>query len=150
MRKKSERIVKLLEKGPLFKQERDKARKVSRGIQGFGSFSVRTTDHQQSSLHRCNSDSTHNTDQPDSKPERVNSSTKNFNFAVDSKENMAPREGTLEKEVNEGAGEGKPLLSEKKADSNTKASIKNHHPFEDSKHLPAISLLSGADELQAY
>lgn len=38
MRKKSERVVKLLEKGPLLKEERDRARKVTRGIRGFGSF----------------------------------------------------------------------------------------------------------------
>ncbi|EPS60305.1 hypothetical protein M569_14499, partial [Genlisea aurea] len=36
VRKKSERILKLLENGPLLKEERDRARKVSRGIQGFG------------------------------------------------------------------------------------------------------------------
>ncbi|KAG7949798.1 hypothetical protein I3843_13G081100 [Carya illinoinensis] len=39
VRKKSKRILKLLEKGPLLKEERDRARNVTRGIQGFGSFS---------------------------------------------------------------------------------------------------------------
>ncbi|XP_075634457.1 ENTH domain-containing protein C794.11c [Castanea sativa] len=39
VRKKAERILKLLEKGPLLKEERDRARKLTRGIQGFGSFS---------------------------------------------------------------------------------------------------------------
>lgn len=38
MRKKSERVLKLLQKGPLLKEERDRARKLTRGIQGFGSF----------------------------------------------------------------------------------------------------------------
>ncbi|XP_061959477.1 uncharacterized protein LOC133680506 [Populus nigra] len=38
VRKKSERILNLLEKGPLLKEERERARKVTRGIQGFGSF----------------------------------------------------------------------------------------------------------------
>lgn len=33
--------MKLLEKGPLLKEERDRARKLTRGIQGFGSFSHR-------------------------------------------------------------------------------------------------------------
>ncbi|KAF7120381.1 hypothetical protein RHSIM_Rhsim13G0083100 [Rhododendron simsii] len=42
VRKKSERILKLLEKGPLLKEERDRARKVTRGIEGFGSFCQRT------------------------------------------------------------------------------------------------------------
>nr|CAD1822087.1 unnamed protein product [Ananas comosus var. bracteatus] len=40
VRMKSERVLKLLEKGPLLKEERDRARKVTRGIQGFGSFNV--------------------------------------------------------------------------------------------------------------
>ncbi|KAM1276980.1 hypothetical protein ACFX13_030134 [Malus domestica] len=37
LRKKSGRILTLLEKGPLLKEERDRARKLTRGIQGFGS-----------------------------------------------------------------------------------------------------------------
>ncbi|KAK4760388.1 hypothetical protein SAY87_005281 [Trapa incisa] len=39
VRKKSERVLKLLEKGPLLKEERERSRKLTRGIQGFGSFS---------------------------------------------------------------------------------------------------------------
>ncbi|CAA6661748.1 unnamed protein product [Spirodela intermedia] len=38
VRNKSERVLKLLEKGPLLREERDRARKLSRGIQGFGRF----------------------------------------------------------------------------------------------------------------
>lgn len=36
--------MKLLEKGPLLKEERDRARKLTRGIQGFGSFCQRSSD----------------------------------------------------------------------------------------------------------
>ncbi|KAI3995846.1 hypothetical protein MKX01_020381 [Papaver californicum] len=43
MKNKSERILKLLEKGPLLKEERDRARKVTRGIKGFGSFTQKTS-----------------------------------------------------------------------------------------------------------
>ncbi|KAL8129888.1 hypothetical protein V2J09_019043 [Rumex salicifolius] len=43
LRKKSERILELLEKKTLLKQERDRARKVTREIQGFGSFSKRVS-----------------------------------------------------------------------------------------------------------
>ncbi|TQE03242.1 hypothetical protein C1H46_011143 [Malus baccata] len=43
LRKKSGRILKLLEKGPLLKEERDRARKLTRGIQGFGSFCQRSS-----------------------------------------------------------------------------------------------------------
>lgn len=46
VRKKSERILKLLQKGPLLKEERDRARKLSRGIQGFGSFCQRSSSSQ--------------------------------------------------------------------------------------------------------
>ncbi|KAL6967510.1 hypothetical protein U1Q18_033320 [Sarracenia purpurea var. burkii] len=63
VRKKSERILKLLEKGPLLKEERDRARKLTRGIEGFGSFCLRTTPSAQGVLResssgtygRCNS-----------------------------------------------------------------------------------------------
>ncbi|XP_020576450.1 clathrin interactor EPSIN 1-like isoform X2 [Phalaenopsis equestris] len=41
VRKKSERVLKLLEKGQVLKEERDRARKVTRGIQGFGSLNQR-------------------------------------------------------------------------------------------------------------
>ncbi|XP_065866087.1 uncharacterized protein [Euphorbia lathyris] len=43
VRKKSERILKLLEKEHLLKEERDRARKLTRGIRGFGSFSQRNS-----------------------------------------------------------------------------------------------------------
>ncbi|KAK7404576.1 hypothetical protein VNO78_05529 [Psophocarpus tetragonolobus] len=43
VRKKSERIMKLLEEGTLLKEERKNARRLSRGIEGFGSFSHRST-----------------------------------------------------------------------------------------------------------
>ncbi|XP_019178632.1 PREDICTED: clathrin interactor 1 isoform X2 [Ipomoea nil] len=42
VRKKSERVLQLLENEKLLKEERDKARKITRGIEGFGSFSHRT------------------------------------------------------------------------------------------------------------
>ncbi|XP_007016428.2 PREDICTED: epsin-3 [Theobroma cacao] len=63
VRKKSERILKLLEKGPVLKEERNRARKLTRGIQGFGSFCQRASSSQgilQESSHvtygRSNSD----------------------------------------------------------------------------------------------
>ncbi|KAF8030878.1 hypothetical protein BT93_D0158 [Corymbia citriodora subsp. variegata] len=62
VRKKSERILKFLEKGPLLKEERERARKLTRGIQGFGSFCQRTCSTQSiledfsiKSYGRCNS-----------------------------------------------------------------------------------------------
>lgn len=43
VRLKSEKILMLLEEGSLLKEERNRARKVSRGIEGFGSFSQKTS-----------------------------------------------------------------------------------------------------------
>lgn len=43
VRKKSERIVNLLEEVTLLKEERKQARRLSRGIEGFGSFPHRST-----------------------------------------------------------------------------------------------------------
>ncbi|KAH6828383.1 ENTH/VHS family protein [Perilla frutescens var. hirtella] len=155
VRKKSERILKLLVKGPLLKEERDKARKVSRGIQGFGSFCLRTSSDQESSLvksfDRCNSDFTHHTNQEHlTKPETEPIITKmeNSGTRVDSKENLAPREGiVLEREPYEGSrnctGEKRALLGDRKCESRSKTSIEDHHPFADSKHQSAMSLLSG-------
>lgn len=40
VRRKSERLLKLLEKGPVLKEERDRARRITRGIRGFGSFNL--------------------------------------------------------------------------------------------------------------
>ncbi|KAI3878228.1 hypothetical protein MKW92_032086 [Papaver armeniacum] len=61
MKNKSERMLKLLEKGPLLKEERNRARKVTRGIKGFGSFTQKSsmTDENQSpvgAFGRCNSE----------------------------------------------------------------------------------------------
>ncbi|KAI0502021.1 hypothetical protein KFK09_016966 [Dendrobium nobile] len=62
VRKKSERVQKLLEKGPMLKEERDRARKVARGIQGFGSLNHRWSQGSQDGFEyssdyfgRCNS-----------------------------------------------------------------------------------------------
>jgi len=45
VRKKIERVLKLLEKGPLLDEAREQARKVTRNIKGFGSFSGMPTSH---------------------------------------------------------------------------------------------------------
>lgn len=61
MRKKSERVLILLEKGPLLKEERQRARKVARGIEGFGSFNHRWSSEQDGAgkepdlFRKCNS-----------------------------------------------------------------------------------------------
>ncbi|KAI3450409.1 hypothetical protein Pfo_007074 [Paulownia fortunei] len=181
VRQKSERILKLLEKGPLLKEERDKARKISRGIEGFGSFCLRNSSGQQilqeSSLKgfdRCNSEFNDHTNQEDffsvpnenvmiktitekpilpTNPKMENLSPESFSTHVDSKENLAPNERVLVRELNEGSwnctAESKPLKGEQKDKSRINMSMGDHHPFDDAEHLTAMSLLSTADELQA-
>lgn len=133
VRKKSERVLKLLEKGPLYKEERDKARKISRGIQGFGSFSHRTSSGQEilqqstaKTFGRCNTQFTDHSNQEDffslhdqngvlkietEKTIPVNNQVPENLFPrslsgnqVDTKENLAPDEGVLRvRRVDEGS-----------------------------------------------
>ncbi|XP_027343800.1 ENTH domain-containing protein 1-like [Abrus precatorius] len=65
VRKKSEWILNLLEEGTLLKEERNRSRMLTRGIQGFGSFNRRSTQTQgiilrekslPTTFGRCNSD----------------------------------------------------------------------------------------------
>ncbi|KAL8501718.1 hypothetical protein ACS0TY_021005 [Phlomoides rotata] len=157
--KKSERVLKLLEKGPLLKEERDKCRKISRGIEGFGSFCNRTSSSEEilqgpskKSLARCNSEFTDHGNRDDflfpfpnenlmikaeteKIPKKANSSQ------VDSKENQAPKEGDFAR---------KPLLGEQKNGLRDNTAMEDHHPFDESEHLTTMSLLSTTDELQAY
>ncbi|KAL0436562.1 UNVERIFIED_CONTAM: Clathrin interactor EPSIN 1 [Sesamum radiatum] len=152
--KKCERILKLLEKGPDLKEERDRARKVSRGIQGFGSFCHRDSSSGHDILRepslkafgRCNSDSNQKIKylSPDS------SST-----GIDSRENLAPNE-----ESGNFTGESKPLLEQQEDEPGINTSMDDHHhhhpfddaenhPFDDAENLTAVSLLSSADVRQA-
>ncbi|CAO1946534.1 unnamed protein product [Urochloa humidicola] len=42
VKSKSERVLKLLERGPFLEEERERARKIAREIKGFGSFNLTT------------------------------------------------------------------------------------------------------------
>ncbi|KAL5055919.1 hypothetical protein RYX36_036601 [Vicia faba] len=76
VRKKSARVMKLLQEGNLLKEERNYARKLSRGIQGFGSFNQKSTPAAEAilrekslptTLGRCNSDSNNQEQQENNK-----------------------------------------------------------------------------------
>lgn len=43
VKSKSERVLRLLERGPFLEEERERARKVAREIKGFGSFNLRSS-----------------------------------------------------------------------------------------------------------
>ncbi|KAK6144598.1 hypothetical protein DH2020_021418 [Rehmannia glutinosa] len=154
VRKKCERILKLLEKGPLLKQERDKARKISRGIQGFGSFSIRTSSGQQESCVKA-FDRSHSqfNDHTINQEDFFSAPSENIIIETEkeSTEDLGPKERVVVREINEGslkcAGESKPLLDEQKDESRLNMSTQDvdHHPFDDADNVTALSLLSTAE-----
>ncbi|XP_057480792.1 uncharacterized protein LOC130767796 [Actinidia eriantha] len=175
VRKKSERVLKLLEKGPLLKEERDRSRKLTRGIEGFGSFCQRTSILRESSLGtfgRCNSQfNDHGNEENQFLPTKYEDSTeteakrsdetlensKPWNCFADGeviensgartsfKENMAPKKELNFHEWN-GTGELNSLLGDKKDDPSV-AGEEDHHPFNDTEHQATVSLLSTTDQL---
>lgn len=112
MRKKSERVVILLEKGPVLKQERNRARKITRGIQGFGSMNYRWTQESKdefdsaSSDHygRCNSNYESYGDQVDEILEGRNWSSSSDTGVVDFQKNKI-FEGEMSMKLNVAAAE---------------------------------------------
>ncbi|CAA0827077.1 ENTH/VHS family protein [Striga hermonthica] len=146
VRKKCERVLKLLEKGPLLKEEREKARKISRGIQGFGSFCSRNCLPQDAlkepSFARSYSESNHH--QQDLFPAQTEKPLNLENSkSVDTKESLGTDNSVLRRETSAGST-NQPLLGEKKNNYPAKVPVSNTHPFDD--QLTAISLLSAADE----
>ncbi|CAN0854118.1 Epn2 [Linum grandiflorum] len=171
VRKKSERILKLLENEGLLKEERDRSRKLTRGIQGFGSFTQKTSSSSSSSSKlgilqqsygrsnsQFNDDSEENKIVSDNKEnliQKVEGSMnkdaifdmgkvrENRKVEMKLKENMAPDDDDDEEEVNL-------LVREEVA---VVAAEEDHHPFTDTEHQTAASsLLSARDGilLQGY
>ncbi|XP_057484103.1 uncharacterized protein LOC130770626 [Actinidia eriantha] len=169
VRKKSERILKLLEKGPLLKEERDRSRKLTRGIEGFGSFCNRSSILRESSLGTfgtCNSQfNDHGNEENDEdstkteakRSDETHENLKPWNCSTDGeaienpsaqkslKENMAPK-----KELNfhdwDSTGELNSLLGDEKDDPRVSGE-EDHHPFNDTEHQATTSLLSTTDQL---
>ncbi|CAA7036731.1 unnamed protein product [Microthlaspi erraticum] len=144
VRKKSDKVLKLLEKGELLKEERKRARELSRGIQGFGSFNHKSSSHctsenevlQESQVYRkCNSNFTkYNEDEQEINP-MVSPTEAIPQPGTSMKENMVP-EGDEKTEIN-------PLLgSNNKKEGQDLAEEDENHPFtdDDSKHTN-VSLL---------
>lgn len=165
VRKKSERVLQLLENGKLLKEERYKARKITRGIEGFGSFSHRThaagegvkEESTPEPYRKCNSlfidDGKQEDDSKSESPtiswsgsddSSMNGSSSSASTVNSFKENMALEE----EEVNEwnGKGELNPLLSGQITDSRTGNSQEEDHPFTD-EPLSTVSLLSASDRI---
>lgn len=174
VRKKTDRVLKLLEKGPLLKEERDRARKISRGIEGFGSFSYKTPSGQeilQESSNRefdkCNSQFNEHGNRDDlfsvskeddkdeikhEKPSYPTIPAMNDNPRINLKENIAPNKGVVLGESNDQSwkcvAESKPLLDalldEQKPEPQINKPMEDH-PFNDAEIQTTMSLLSTAD-----
>uniref|UniRef100_A0A1J3INE4 Epsin-3 n=1 Tax=Noccaea caerulescens TaxID=107243 RepID=A0A1J3INE4_NOCCA len=146
VRRKSEKVLKLLGKGELLKEERKRARELSRGIQGFGSFNHKSSSHctsedevlQESSVYRkCNSNFTKYNEDEQEVISMV-SPTEASHFpqpGTSMKENMVP-EGDEKTEIN-------PLLGSNKKEGQDLAEEDMNHPFTDgeNKHT-VVSLLN--------
>ncbi|KAK9029156.1 hypothetical protein V6N11_026279 [Hibiscus sabdariffa] len=163
VRKKSERVLKLLEKGSVLKEERNRARKLTSEIKGFGSFSHRSSSAQgilQESPHltyrRSNSDFDDRENQlpHENKVDKLESSSnetappyEKHKAGTSSKENTVP----MNEEVRNWTetGECKPFLRGESDESNAGVSVEDDHPFNSNENGASSSmLLSRADIFQ--
>ncbi|KAH0712762.1 hypothetical protein KY289_008721 [Solanum tuberosum] len=145
VRKKSERILKLLEDGQLLKEERNKSRKISRGIEGFGSFNIRrtTSSEEESAIKpygRSNSQFNHHENDDDD--ELQVSEKVDDEYLV--KENIAPSDEMHKWNFK---GESKALLDEQKEEPRMVFSSEEDHPFRETDRLTSVSLLSSGDQV---
>lgn len=128
VRKKSERALKLLEKGPLLREERDRARKVTRGIQGFGSFNIRWSGAEvehASTIGRSNShyeDFSSGQDDAETKDQKAK-------FKPDAEEEVK----TIESSPVLAVEESKPLLAGEEKDEQ-RIEFHDEHPFNNLDH----------------
>lgn len=147
MRRKCDRILRLLENGPLLKEERDKARKISRGIEGFGSFCIRTSSTHQESLsktfERCNSQFNNGdvSTLASSDSDLVNTRTDDPSPGLSKESSIAESYGIQNNIFGETS---KPMLDEQRSELSaidTKTSVEDLHPFDETEHLASQSLL---------
>ncbi|CAL9096688.1 unnamed protein product [Musa textilis] len=151
VKNKAERVLKLLEKGPLLKEERARARKISRGIQGFGSFNLswpssRATgtascDYARSNSHYEDYATREETPIPDVGKESSNSNT---GIRAQLKTTQATYWATKEESKSIGAADGhlaeEPKLSSRE-EGRTEETPKEDHPFSNSDHETTSLLL---------
>lgn len=168
VRKKSDRVFKLLEKGPLLREERDRSRKLTRGIQGFGSFCQRSSANgilkessRGTTIERCNSqfnnyENQENQIQPASergliqKVEKIqqknenskNSSSQGPETQTGLKENMAPNDEELHRWNL--SGESNPLIDGSE-ENRVGLTVEDDHPFNGVANQATASLLSARD-----
>ncbi|CAN7022140.1 hypothetical protein BRARA_F01806 [Brassica rapa] len=148
VRRKSEKVLRLLEKGDLLKEERKRARELSRGIQGFGSFNRKPSKsevlQESSSCMKCNSNFTKYIED-DQEINTIVSPNVTGHFpqplVIDPneesgrsmKENMDP-EDEENTEIN-------PLLGCDKKEGQDLVEEEENHPFTDDENKHIVSLL---------
>lgn len=138
--------MKLLEDGQLLKEERNKSRKISRGIEGFGSFNIRrtTSSEEESAIKpygRSNSQFNHHENDDDDDELQV-SEKLDDEYLV--KENIAPSDEVHKWNFK---GESKALLDEQKEEPRMVFSSEEDHPFRETDRLTSVSLLSSGDQV---
>ncbi|XP_076911225.1 ENTH domain-containing protein C794.11c-like isoform X2 [Bidens hawaiensis] len=160
VRMKSERILKFLNDLSILKEERARARKLSRGIQGFGSFTQRNSSengaNQQLFLEKFKRSNTQFIDHPNIQENNVlpmiqDESSKSRNLVKlknelsdfeklgsqwSLKENMVPKE----EHVLASIGESNPLLGDRKNDLSVMVDEASH-PFNDEENEAKMSLI---------
>ncbi|KAJ0975095.1 hypothetical protein J5N97_017060 [Dioscorea zingiberensis] len=118
VRKKSERVLKLLEKGPLLKKGRDRAQKVTHGIQGFGSFNHRWS----STTSTC-----------EDHYARSNSHYEDFNVTEDNSNSLVELDAHANNKYVNAVVESKPLLPGHEDEPKVEDQ-KEEHPFSSMEH----------------
>ncbi|XP_009618904.1 epsin-3 isoform X1 [Nicotiana tabacum] len=175
VRNKSERILKLLENGQLLKDERNTARKISRGIEGFGSFNIRIKSgegileesvikpygrsNSQFNDHGNEEDENSNFNTQDlisTKMEKVEDAAVSWNLDTSDKYLVSGISSISFKENMAPSedmhkwnfkGESKSLLDEQKTDPRIGFSSEKDHPFTETDRLTSASLLSSGDHV---
>ncbi|CDP09047.1 unnamed protein product [Coffea canephora] len=151
VRKKSERILKLLDDRLFLKEERNKARTVTRGIEGFGSFCNRRSSDQEvpqesslKSFEKCNSQFNEHGDK-----ENSISMLEKDSARTSFKENTTPKQKVYAEDLDDWdtAEESNALLSNQEADSRMNISMEDDHPFNLNQLRHAVSLLPSRDQV---
>ncbi|XP_010503264.1 PREDICTED: clathrin interactor 1 [Camelina sativa] len=153
VRKKAEKVLKLLEKGELLKEERKRARELSREIKGFGSFDHKSSSRcmsenevlQDSPVYRkCNSNFTkYNEDDQENNSMVSSNETSLFPQPLVTDQNEESRTGMKENmnPEDDEKTEVNPLLGCNKRDGQDLADEDENHPFTDGENKAYSSSL---------
>ncbi|KAL9255971.1 Clathrin interactor 1-like protein [Drosera capensis] len=149
VRKKAEIVGKLLENGPLLKEERKRVRSITRGIKGFGSFSERTTSVQELPRDHFGRSHTQFNDHADEEDSNEELAPVGGERPKDSKPFLkTPKDVSATEDLNlwDEAEEGDSLLSKNRDETNKRLVVEEDHPFYKSEKRSSRSLLAAGDD----